>query len=143
MKPKETVCYCFKSTWHAISRLYNEQGSQFELTAAEGYVLLNIDEEGTPATKIAPRLGMEATSLSRMLKALETKKLIRRKKHSEDKRQVLVFLTEKGKAKKEIAKRVVKKFNHAIKKAIPEKKLQTFFEVTEEINSIIERKNIF
>jgi DNA-binding MarR family transcriptional regulator len=143
MKPKETVCYHFKCTWHAVSRLYNEEGSKFGLTASEGFVLLNIDESGTAATKIAPKIGMEATSLSRMLKNMETEGLIYRKSNEEDKRSVKVFLTNRGKEKKQIARKVVKRFNSVVKESISEKKLQTFFEVVEEINNIIERKNIF
>lgn len=144
MKPDETVCYHFKSTWHAISRLYNEAGSQYGLTASIGYVLLNIDEKhGTPATKIGPLIGMEPTSLSRMLKNLEKEALIRRENDPTDKRLVRIVLTDKGRDKKQIAKKVVRKFNAVVRESISEKKLQTFFEVAGEINNIITAKTIF
>jgi MarR family transcriptional regulator, organic hydroperoxide resistance regulator len=144
MKPQDTVDYNIKITWHAISRMYNEQASKHNSTAAVGFVLLNIDaKEGTPATKIAPMLGMEATSLARMLKNLEESELISRVHDKNDKRLVRIFLTEKGKEAREIAKKVVKKFNNAVKETVPEEKLQTFFEVMEKINNIIADKNIY
>lgn len=144
MKRGETVCYQFKVIWHAISRMYNEEGTKHRLTASMGYVLLNIDEKnGTPATKIGPLLGMEPTSMSRMLNNLEKEGLIYREKDEIDRRSVRIFLTEKGKEKRTIAKRVVKKFNNTVKDEIDEKKLKTFFEVAEEIDKIIETKNIF
>jgi len=68
-KRKPTVCSNIKFAWHAIARLYNEQGSKYGVTTSVGFVLLNIDkEDGVPATKIAPMLGMEAHGLSRILK---------------------------------------------------------------------------
>lgn len=144
MKPQDTVDYSIKITWHAISRMYNEQASKHGSTAAVGFVLLNIDaREGTPATKIGPALGMESTSLARMLKNLEEEGLICRVQDKNDKRLVRIFLTDKGKEARETAKKVVKKFNNAVKEAVPEEKLQTFFEVMEKINNIIADKKIY
>src|SRR6478736_6150930 len=86
-KPNETIDYNIKITWHAISRMYNEEASKHGYTAATGFVLLNIDpKEGIAATKIGPTLGMEATSLTRMIKTLEENKLITRVQDKEDKR---------------------------------------------------------
>lgn len=146
MKPqaKNTVCFNIKASWHAISRLYNEQGVKYGLTASVGYVLLNIDAaQGTPATKIGPLLGMESRSLTRMLKNMEQDDLIYKESDKSDKRLVKIFLTEKGKEKKEIAKKVVKRFNQAVREEVPQEKLDTFFEVFEKINNIIARKNIY
>ncbi len=144
MKRGDTVCYQFKATWHEISRMYNEEGVKHGLTASVGYVLLNIDEkEGTPATRIGPLLGMEPTSMSRMLKSLENDQYIYRQKDPDDKRLVRIFLTPKGKEKKQIAKKVVKKFNALVRKEIDPRKLEIFFEVAADISRIIDRKNIF
>lgn len=144
LKPEQTVDYHIKISWHAINRMYNEQAGKHGSTAAVGFVLLNIDpKEGTPATKIGPLIGMEATSLTRMLKNLEENKLICRVQDQKDKRLVRIFLTDQGKEAREIAKKVVKKFNNAVREAIPEEKLQTFFEVMEKINNIIAEKNIY
>jgi DNA-binding MarR family transcriptional regulator len=144
LKPDQTVCYNIKVAWHSISRMYNEQAGKHGSTAAIGFVLLNIDpKEGTPATKIGPNLGMEATSLTRMLKNLEESKLIIRVQDKNDKRSVRIFLTEDGKQAREIARKVVKKFNEAIREAVPKEKLDTFFEVMEKINNIITDKKIY
>ena len=72
MKRAETICYTIKTAWHAINRMYNNIAATEGITTSIGYVLLNIDaKEGTPATKIAPLIGLEARSLTRMLKSLE------------------------------------------------------------------------
>ena len=45
MKPEETVDYNIKVAWHAISRMYNTQAAQNDITTSIGFVLLNIDQE--------------------------------------------------------------------------------------------------
>lgn len=101
MRREETVDHQIKAVWHAISRMYNQQAGKHAITTAIGFVLLNIHaEQGTPATKIAPLMGLEARSLTRMLKTMESKKLIYREPDPLDKRSVRIFLTDLGKEKK-------------------------------------------
>lgn len=139
MKRSETVDYQIKATWHAIFKMYNQVASKYDTTQATGFVLLSIAKEGTPSTAIAPLLGMQATSLSRILKNLEDKKLIYRKTDSIDKRKVLIFLTPEGVEKRKIAKKVVSGFNEMVEKEIPSTKLKVFFEVMEAINKTVEK----
>ena len=143
MKREDTVDFNIKVIWHAISRMYNQQGQGEGITATSGFVLLNINPDvGTRATKIAPLLGMESTSLSRMLKTMEAQGLVHRKPDPEDGRAVRIFLTKEGRRKREISKKTVLHFNTKIKENIPTKKIAVFFEVIESINKIIE-SNIF
>jgi DNA-binding MarR family transcriptional regulator len=144
VRREETIDYNIKSTWHAISRMYNQQAAKYGLTTSMGFVLINIDSDhGTPATKIAPQLGLESRSLTRMLKTMEEKKLIYREKDPNDGRSVRIFLTPDGVIGKDIAKETVKTFDKAIKNLIPQKKLQSFFEVIGKINDLIETNNIY
>ncbi|MES2796535.1 MAG: MarR family transcriptional regulator [Bacteroidota bacterium] len=141
MKAEETADYHIKSAWHAISRMYNVYAAQYDMTMAIGYVLLNIDRKGTPATKIAPALGLEPRSLTRMLKSLEEKNWIRREIDLEDKRIVKVFLTEDGKKKRDLARRGVIEFNTMIQEAIPTEQLQQCFETINSISKLVEVVN--
>jgi DNA-binding MarR family transcriptional regulator len=139
---KRAVCFDIKVAWLAISRMYNVKAVAEDITTNIGFVLLHIDEEkGTPATKIAPLMGMETRSLSRMLATLETKGLICRKADKSDGRMVRIFLTEKGLEKKAVAKRVVIDFNKKVYDRVPTEKLDTFFEVIEHIHEILTDKN--
>ena len=139
MKPRETVDYNIKASWHAISRMYNAAASRHQITAAIGFVLLNIDQEhGTPATKIAPLLGLETRSLTRMLKTMEEKGLVYREADDKDRRSVKILLTEKGKAKREVSRQTVRNFNHLVRENISSEKLAVFFEVIDEINRLVE-----
>ncbi len=143
MKREELIDYPIKAAWHAIARMYNQYAIRHHITTSMGFVLLNIDaQEGTPATKIAPLMGMEARSLTRILKSMEKKKLIIRKRDSSDGRLVKIFLTPLGSTKQEIAKNTVRSFNQLIHNRIPKEKLQVFTEVIEQIQDIIQKEEI-
>jgi DNA-binding MarR family transcriptional regulator len=143
MKNK-TIDYILRATWQAVSRMYNEEAAKYDATMATGFALLSIDrEEGTPSTALGPRMGMEATSLTRTLKSMEEKGLITRKKNPEDGRGVLIYLTDFGKEKRELSKNTVLNFNDSVRKHISEEKINTFIEVAEIINELIQNKNIF
>jgi DNA-binding MarR family transcriptional regulator len=140
MKKEETVDYPIKSAWHAISRMYNQQAAEEGFTTAIGFVLININsKEGTPATKIAPLIGLETRSLTRMLKTMEEKGLIYKKADPVDKRSVRMFLTEEGKRKKEISVQSVKRFNEQVRAALTEDELASFFGVISKIQKVIDQ----
>ncbi|HEY3402000.1 MAG TPA: MarR family transcriptional regulator [Ohtaekwangia sp.] len=144
MRREETVDYHIKAAWHAIARMYNQQALKYDATMSMGFCLLNINsEEGTPATKIAPLMGLEARSLTRLLKSMEEKGLIYREADANDGRLVRILLTKEGKQKKEKARESVLKFNNTIRSIIPEGKLNVFFEVLQEINKTIEKISIY
>lgn len=144
MKREETIDHNIKTAWHAISRMYNQQAGKVDITTSIGFVLLNISsKEGTPATKIAPLMGLESRSLTRVLKNMEEKGLIYRQPDEQDGRSVRIFLTEKGKEKKEISRKTVVAFNTSVREQIDSEKLAVFFEVISDINKILENNNIY
>ncbi|MFO7256070.1 MAG: MarR family transcriptional regulator [Bacteroidota bacterium] len=144
MRREETVDYNIKATWHAIARMYNQQAARYGATMSTGFVLLNVDaEEGTPATKIAPLMGLEARSLTRILKSMEEAGLIFRAPDPNDRRSVRIFLTPEGRAKKDKAREVVLHFNNTVFRQVAPEKLKVFFEVLSEINKVVERPDLF
>lgn len=139
MKREETVDHHIKSSWHAISRMYNQKAAQEDFTTAMGFVLININsKEGTAATKIAPMIGLEARSLTRMLKTMEEKALIFKKADPKDKRSVRIFLTPEGKRKKAISVETIKNFNLQVRELVSESELEIFYSVFQKINKVIE-----
>ena len=144
MKPAETVDYHVKFLWHSISNLYNQIAQEFDLTQATGYALLNIDStQGIAATRIAPLMGIKATSLSRMLKKMESDDLIYKKKCGNDGRSVKIHLTKKGEEKKKIARKVVIEFNEYMIDSIDKSDLKKYFDTMQSITEITEEyKNL-
>jgi DNA-binding MarR family transcriptional regulator len=143
MKREETVDYHIKSVWHAISRMYNQQAAEQGFTTAIGFVLININsKDGTPATKIAPQIGLETRSLTRMLKTMEEKGLIYKQADLVDKRSVRIFLTEDGKKKKAISVNTIRGFNEKVRDLVSIDELDNFFQVFEKIQLVIEQTSL-
>ncbi len=139
-----TIDYILRTTWLAVQKMYNEEASKYDSTMATGFTLLSIDrEKGTPSTALGPLMGMEATSLSRILKTMEAKGLIERRPNPDDGRGVIIHLTEFGHEKRAYSKERVLTFNEAIKKNISEEKLKHFHEVANVISEMISNKKIY
>ena len=139
-----TIDALYRAAWQAIAKMYNEEAAKHETSMATGLALLSIDPVyGTPSTAIAPKMGMEATSLSRTLKTLENKGLILREPNPDDGRSVLLKLTTTGLEKRDLSKSFVLKFNERVAQHVDAKKLETFREVSEIIIELIQSKNIY
>ena len=144
MKREETIDHHVRTAWHGIARFYNQQAAKFGGTMSIGFALLTIHgDDGTPATKIAPQMGLEPRSLTRLLKSMEDKKLIIRKADKTDKRSVRIFLTKEGKKQRDNAKEVVVRFNELVREEIPASKLNVFFEVIQHIQTLSKRTDIY
>jgi DNA-binding MarR family transcriptional regulator len=111
MKQQETIDYFLKVVWQNVSNAYNQIASGFGITQSVGYMLINIDKDGTPVSKLAALLAVKATSLSRMLNNMEELGLIYRETSEGDKRSVKVYLTDFGREKRQMAREVVISFN--------------------------------
>lgn len=138
-----TIDYALRATWQSVAKMYNEEAKGFGSTMAVGFTLLSIDPKtGTPSTALGPKMGMEATSLSRILKSMEKKGLIERKRNPNDGRGVLIHLTDFGLEKRNDSKNTVLNFNDKVKANISEEQLKCFFEVMDTINKLVSQKNI-
>ena len=135
---KYLIDFVVRHLWHKIARMYNQKANEYGITISIGFILLNIDKEGTPSTQLGPKMGMEPTSLSRTLKTMEEKGLLSRKSDDKDKRKVLIFLTDEGIEKRKIARDVILDFNEQLIGSIPKGKLKTFYEVAEKLDTTID-----
>ena len=139
-----SIDHQLRATWQAVAKMYNEQASKVDSTMATGFTLISIDpDEGTPSTSLGPKMGMEATSLSRTLKSMEQRGLIERKKNPLDGRSVIITLTDYGHEMREYSKSVVLSFDEAINKNISDEDLATFKKVANKMLDLISSKKIY
>lgn len=136
MKPEETVDYFLKIVWQSVANKYNQIASNYGITQALGYMLINIHEEGTAVSQIAGLLGVKSTSLSRSLKNMEELGLVYRRADEFDKRSVKIFLTDLGKEKKQVAKEVVRKFNEYLNAHIDERERLQLTALLNKVNKL-------
>lgn len=144
MLKENSIDHQLRATWQLVSKMYNEHATKQNYTMAMGFVVLNIDHEnGTPSTSLGPLMGMEATSLSRLLKSMDEKGIICREKNPDDGRGVLIKLTDLGKQKREQAKQSVLRFNEIIRQNVSKTDLAGFFKVTSVINTMVSKNLVF
>ncbi|NPA44046.1 MAG: winged helix DNA-binding protein [Chlorobi bacterium] len=142
MRLTETIDFHIKKTWHSLTKMYNRIASQHDASQTVAYILVNIDKEGTPATIIAQRLGMEATSLSRVIKNMEERELIFKEVDGQDKRVMKIFLTDAGVEKRKLVKKTLIDFNKKVLSAIPKEDMKVFYKVMNKINELASQENI-
>ena len=140
----DPVEYSLRTSWQSIRMMYQEEATKYGHTYAIGFALLSIDpKKGTSSTSIAPIMGLEANSLSRLLKTMEINKLIIRKPNPNDGRGVIILLTKEGLKKRDITKNKVIKFNRIIKENITKKDLTVFLKTTNTIKNLISENTVF
>ena len=143
MKHK-TIDHILRSVWMSVSKMYQEEAAKLDSTMATGFTLISIDpEHGSPSTALGPKMGMEATSLSRLLKSMEARELISRKPHPEDGRSVLICLTDFGQQMREYSKEIVLGFDQIVRQKINDTELKTFLKVAETIMELSQDSSTF
>jgi len=137
MKLNQSIEFHIRTTSLALSRMYNVIASDYGITQTIGYILTYIEKQGTPSTRIATQLGMKKSSLTRILKKMEEDGCIYRVSDINDKRIVKIFLTEKGVARRKIAKKTVLDFNEKLNSFLEEEDLERFAKVTDIIKELV------
>lgn len=138
MRPEETFDFQIRKAWIGLSKMYNEMVIPHDITVSVGFALLNIDfKDGTPSTALGPKMGMESTSLSRVLKSMEQQGLIKKEPNPNDKRSVLLKLTPAGVKKRDLSRSAVLGFNKAVEEKIGAQRASEFFSVLEDIGSVV------
>jgi MarR family transcriptional regulator, organic hydroperoxide resistance regulator len=137
-KPNYLFDLSVRTVWIKMSRMYNQRANDHGITMSVGYILLHIDKDGTPSTQLGPKMGMEPTSLSRTLKTMEEKNLIRREEDKIDKRIVRIFLTEEGLKARYIARDVVFELNNKLSSKFSQEQIENFHEVMIQIDKVMD-----
>lgn len=139
VRPEDTIDFHVRFAWAGIARQYGQLAASRGSTMAMGQALLNIDREGTPSTQLGPRMGMEKTSLSRLLNNLEEQGMIERRADDKDRRVVRIHLTTDGKKERDRARNAVRKFNQWISDQLGSERTARLLEDLQQLNVEIVR----
>ena len=101
--------------YNAIFRQYS---SQLSLTAPQAFHLLSIPVDGISMSGLANKLGLDTSTLTRNVQKLEKLDLVRRKQDKNDKRILVVYLTDKGRGKVEKVENSLLDLNFSMMKYI-------------------------
>lgn len=98
----EQLCFALYSASMAISRAYKPMLDKLGVTYPQYLVLSTLwEKNGKTIGAIAQRLALEPSTVTPLVKRLEAAGFMTRKRNVSDERQVLVTLTQKGKAMQE------------------------------------------
>ena len=94
----ERLCYSIYSTQKLVNKYYQYALAPYHLTYTQFIVLETLwEEEKLSLNEIGQRVGLESNTLAPLLKRLEDKKLIIRRRLTADKRQLTIRLSANGK----------------------------------------------
>lgn len=103
----QQMCFALYSTSLAMTKLYKPLLSELELTYPQYLVLMVLwESDGVSVSSLKDRLFLDYGTLTPLVKRLETRGFLTRNRSPEDERQVLVYLTEQGRALREKAANV-------------------------------------
>ena len=138
MKQQDTLDFHLRWAWTKLSRLYNAEAERRGIPFSYVFVLLHTERQGTPSTKLGPKMGMESTSLSRTLKGMEAMGLIERLKDVNDNRSVRVFLTQDGVAARRQARDLVVSVNDRLRKLMGTEAVERLLIEMKRLNEILD-----
>lgn len=93
----EHLCFSLYAASMAVTRIYKPALDRLGLTYPQYLVLTALSEDdGQTVSGIADRLSLESSTVTPLVKRLESAKLVTRNRNTLDERQVNVRLTEKG-----------------------------------------------
>ena len=97
LKLDDFLCFAIYSAGHAFNRVYKPLLDALSLTYPQYLVMVALWEcDGQTVSQVGDRLLLESSTLTPLLKRLESAGLVRRERVREDERQVKVHLTETG-----------------------------------------------
>ena len=96
---QDQLCFAVYSAGIAIQRLYKPMLDRLGLTSPQ-YLVLNVlwHADNQTVGGIAGELALESSTLTPLLKRLEVAGLVRRARNPANERQVVISLTERGRA---------------------------------------------
>ncbi|MGB1076582.1 MAG: MarR family winged helix-turn-helix transcriptional regulator [Flavobacteriales bacterium] len=139
MRPQDTIDFQLRWGWQKLARFYSSEAESRGIPFSYVFVLLQIDRDGTPSTKLGPRMGMESTSLSRTLKGMENMGLIERRPSEVDRRSVRVFLTSDGVDARRQARDLVVDVNLQLRKILGDGRVDRLLTEMKRLNEVLDR----
>ncbi len=98
------ICFPLYAASRMVTKLYGPILSSLDITYPQYLVLLALwEEDKQTVSSISERLYLETNTITPLLKRMEQKELVSRKRSQHDERSVVIALTTKGKRMKKKA----------------------------------------
>jgi DNA-binding MarR family transcriptional regulator len=98
------LCFALYSASLQMTKLYKPLLAEIGLTYPQYLAMMALwEEDGVTVGALGERLFLDSGTLTPLLKRLEAAKLVKRERNEADERQVLIHLTDKGRALRKAA----------------------------------------
>lgn len=134
-RPSKYVCYKLSRVMRKIHRYYEGKLSHYGITTSQFYVLSAVwENDGVKFKDLAKSLEMDGSTLTSILDRLERQDLLERRNDPEDRRSLLVFLTEKAKQSIVEITCLAETLNQEIKERFSDEEFATFERVLDKLS---------
>ncbi|WP_304132565.1 MarR family winged helix-turn-helix transcriptional regulator [Mesonia mobilis] len=104
LKLENQLCHRFYTLSNAFTRAYRPLLKALDITYPQYLVLMVLwEKDEVNLSTIAEKLQLQSNTLTPLLKRLQQRELLERKRSETDERNIVITLTEKGKALKDQA----------------------------------------
>lgn len=107
LQPETMLCFDIYATHHAMGQIYQPLLSELGLTYPQYLVMIVLwERDGLTVSELGNRLELASSTLTPLIKRLESQGLLARKRDPKDERKVRVTLTREGRELKKRASHV-------------------------------------
>jgi len=132
--PNRYICYKLGKVMRKIQRYYENNLSSYGITPVQFYVLSALwEEEGLKFKELAGRLNIDGSTLTGILDRMEKGGFVERRDDPEDRRSLLVFLTDKSRKYGREMMHLAENLDREIRKQFAEKDFATFEQVLDRL----------
>ncbi len=134
MRLYDCLCYLIGRSFRNMLSCYIPFVRKYDLTVSQLFILLALYEnDGVSAQELSSKLALGASTLTGILDRLERKGLIKRQINMNDRRSIIVSLTEKGKGLKDELWKIYEKVNGELRSALSQKEIEDLYRIMEKL----------
>lgn len=129
---RECLGFRMGAAYRRVDRLYNRAFARIGLTHAHGHILTCVlAEQEVRARDIARITGFEQSTVSRLLKELARRKLVRRRRDPDDRRSHLLSAGVRAKALQDDIEHLLRRADERLRRELPRADVEGLLRATE------------
>ncbi|MCG8401027.1 MAG: MarR family winged helix-turn-helix transcriptional regulator [Firmicutes bacterium] len=132
--PNSYICYKLSRVMRRVQRYYEARLAPFEITPVQFYVLSALLwSDGMKFKDLAKSVGIDGSTLTGILDRMERGGFVERRDDPEDRRSLLIYITEKSKEMGPTMIEMAEKLDREIKEQFPGAEFATFMKVLDQL----------
>ena len=132
--PEKYICFKLNKVRRKIHRYYESKLAPFNITPVQFYVLSALwNKDEMKFKDLARRLDMDGSTLTGILDRMEKRRFIKRKEDPDDRRSILVCLTDKAKEIRPQMIEIAQDLDHEFRNKVPDEEFQMLLKVLDQL----------